>query len=296
MQALIARPLDGVETAVVGCVDVLERTGDSLTAAWRMPLSIRQSKEAAFHLELSPDPRLGGAIGSPDATAASSLAVQPGAVGPSTTAWCADGVRGASTPDVCCAGTCGQCGGPACGTLPGGRDSCCTSNILRNNITCADSASMGCIVPGWPLPGTRSSEWSWREVAGGMHGVHLVGGLDACAPYALRLRVDRDNRSAYGPIGPTTWTMCPPAKMEPPRVGCVAADGALLLWDAARSAEAPATTYRVLNVTRNGSQGMERADYTALWQGPGQRLWLSTVKVPPLAVPQLAPCASAGRA
>ena len=85
-----------------------------------------------------------------------------------------------------------------------------------------------------------------------MHGVHLVGGLEACTPYALRLRVDRDGRSDFGPVSPTAWTMCPPDRMAPPRVGCVAADGALLLWDAARSVDAPATSYRVL--ARNASQ------------------------------------------
>ena len=111
MHALISHPLDSIDTAVVGCVDVLERTGDSLTAAWRMPLSVGQSKEAAFHLELSPDPRAGGrrAIGSPSATSLSSIAAQP------------------------------------------------------------------LMVPEHAL-----SDWAWREVAGGMHGVHLVGGLEAC--------------------------------------------------------------------------------------------------------------------
>lgn len=48
---------------------------------------------------------------------------------------------------VCCAGSCGQCGGPACASLPGGYDSCCTGPILTNNITCADGNSFGCIVP-----------------------------------------------------------------------------------------------------------------------------------------------------
>ena len=85
MHGLLARPLDGLDTAVVGCVDVLERTADSLTAAWRMPLSVRQGKEAAFHLELSPDPRVGGRgaseRASPGAASSSSAAAQPGAAG-----------------------------------------------------------------------------------------------------------------------------------------------------------------------------------------------------------------------
>ena len=91
--------------------------------------------------------------------------------------------------------------------------------------------------------------------------------------------------------------------MAPPRVGCVAADGALLLWDAARSVDAPATSYRVL--ARNASQARptpnpgpnpnpspnpgpspnpnpnanpkpnpKQARPTLLWEGPGRRLWL----------------------
>ena len=208
MHGLLARPLDGLDTAVVGCVDVLERTADSLTAAWRMPLSFRQGKEAAFHLELSPDPRVGGR--------GTSERASPGAA-PSSSAAAAQ---------------------------PGAAGSAMVSAALSSASSSSSSSSPG---------GSASSpEWAWREVAGGMHGVHLVGGLEACAPYALRLRVDRDGRSDFGPVSPTAWTMCPPVRMAPPRVGCVAADGALLLWDAAHSVDAPATSYRVL--ARNASQ------------------------------------------
>ena len=64
------------------------------------------------------------------------------------TAWCHAGVRGSKTMEsVCCAGTCGQCGGPACASLPGGYDACCTGPIVKNNITCTDGNSFGCIVP-----------------------------------------------------------------------------------------------------------------------------------------------------
>jgi hypothetical protein len=66
----------------------------------------------------------------------------------SHTPWCSSGVRGARTMEkICCAGSCGQCGGPACASLPGGYDSCCTGPIRKQNITCADGNSVGCIVP-----------------------------------------------------------------------------------------------------------------------------------------------------
>ena len=219
MHGLLARPLDGLDTTVVGCVDVLERAGDSLTAAWRMPLSVRQSKEAAFHLELSPDPRVGGRGGSErassDAAGSSSAADQPGAAGSAMVS----------------------------AALSSSTASAASSSSFSSSSSSSSSSPGG---------SASSPEWAWREVAGGMHGVHLVGGLEACAPYALRLRVDRVGRSDFGPVSPTAWTMCPPVRMAPPRVGCVAADGALLLWDAARSVDAPATSYRVL--ARNASQ------------------------------------------
>ena len=66
----------------------------------------------------------------------------------SHTAWCANGVRGVkSQENVCCPGMCGQCGGAACASLPGGFDNCCTSTIVATNTSCADGAATSCIVP-----------------------------------------------------------------------------------------------------------------------------------------------------
>jgi len=48
---------------------------------------------------------------------------------------------------VCCASTCGTCGGPECGDRPGGRDNCCVNVITANagNETC-DETTPPCIV------------------------------------------------------------------------------------------------------------------------------------------------------
>lgn len=37
---------------------------------------------------------------------------------------------------VCCASSCGQCGGSGCGSFPGGAYSCCVTNILAGNVSC----------------------------------------------------------------------------------------------------------------------------------------------------------------
>ena len=39
---------------------------------------------------------------------------------PHPAGWCLEGITSWSSPNVCCASTCGGCGGPACGELPGG--------------------------------------------------------------------------------------------------------------------------------------------------------------------------------
>jgi hypothetical protein len=37
---------------------------------------------------------------------------------------------------ACCAESCGRCGGPSCGSLPGGSDSCCTGSIMHGADSC----------------------------------------------------------------------------------------------------------------------------------------------------------------
>ena len=41
-----------------------------------------------------------------------------------------------SKPEVCCAASCGVCGGGSCGESPGGAEKCCVSNIKASNRSC----------------------------------------------------------------------------------------------------------------------------------------------------------------
>ena len=58
--ALVSAPLE--EAAHIGHVDVLERSGESLTVSWRKPLAIGQTEAHAYHLELSQDPNPGASL------------------------------------------------------------------------------------------------------------------------------------------------------------------------------------------------------------------------------------------
>ena len=51
-----------------------------------------------------------------------------------------------SNKTVCCAASCGACGGTGCSQLPGGADSCCTSNITAANQSCAKQPAP-CVMP-----------------------------------------------------------------------------------------------------------------------------------------------------
>ena len=46
----------------------------------------------------------------------------------------------------CCAASCGTCGGPNCGSWPGGSDLCCAGTIQSNGIICETADQVGCIV------------------------------------------------------------------------------------------------------------------------------------------------------
>jgi len=55
---------------------------------------------------------------------------------------------------VCCAASCGHCGGEGCDKLPGGAAKCCTGTITQNNITCVQSSDNGCVI------GLRAKAWA----------------------------------------------------------------------------------------------------------------------------------------
>lgn len=57
----------------------------------------------------------------------------------------------ASGSNLCCAASCGACGGTGCGSLPGGSGSCCGTPILNSGLSC-DDTSAPCIIT--PVPGT----------------------------------------------------------------------------------------------------------------------------------------------
>ena len=50
---------------------------------------------------------------------------------------------------MCCAKSCGQCGGPDCGGADGGASKCCTLYIRDTvNKKCLLSGDTGCVIPG----------------------------------------------------------------------------------------------------------------------------------------------------
>ena len=51
---------------------------------------------------------------------------------------CAHGIL-SGNGQVCCAATCGRCGGPSCAKLPGGGAACCTGKIKDAKVSCTES-------------------------------------------------------------------------------------------------------------------------------------------------------------
>jgi len=60
--------------------------------------------------------------------------------------------------DVCCAGSCGTCGGGGCGQREGGTDNCCVGSITRSEVQCAENGG----VP----PCLLADPWEWRRYDG----------------------------------------------------------------------------------------------------------------------------------
>lgn len=73
----------------------------------------------------------------------------------STPNYCADGFL---SGDVCCAGSCGQCGGVGCSQLPGGAGMCCTGSITDSGRTCQDAVDVACLIPN-QTTGASGSKW-----------------------------------------------------------------------------------------------------------------------------------------
>jgi hypothetical protein len=59
-------------------------------------------------------------------------------------AWCSNGIQNPkNSPHVCCALTCGKCGGGGCGSREGGELQCCHTKIKDK---CTTRTQTGCVV------------------------------------------------------------------------------------------------------------------------------------------------------
>ncbi len=54
--------------------------------------------------------------------------------------------RGISSGKVCCAVSCGKCGGTGCSKRPGGANACCTGNVAAAKLSCT-KYSAPCVMP-----------------------------------------------------------------------------------------------------------------------------------------------------
>merc|ERR1711953_510337 len=62
--------------------------------------------------------------------------------------WCADGIfKTQNGVGVCCAKSCGTCGGSGCGGFPGGKWNCCADAIAKDGDNCTKSDDTGCRIP-----------------------------------------------------------------------------------------------------------------------------------------------------
>lgn len=59
--------------------------------------------------------------------------------------------------DVCCASSCGACGGSGCGGRPGGGANCCVGAILTANVPCTSSDQTACVLPPAPTPNPQNA-------------------------------------------------------------------------------------------------------------------------------------------
>ena len=85
--------------------------------------------------------------------------------GPGGSGYCAAGVLDGS--EVCCAASCGTCGGPGCSARSGGAEGCCWGTITEAGRTCSAPGDTACLMP----PGTpRFPVGSELLLSDGNHG------------------------------------------------------------------------------------------------------------------------------
>jgi len=93
----------------------------------------------------------------------------------SETKYCSSGIL-TKQKTVCCAKSCGHCGGPACGELPGGGSKCCTGKIAAAKKMCKHSEDDACLVPVYSDTAPSGKCWSKDDCSDGM----LFGDRDKC--------------------------------------------------------------------------------------------------------------------
>ena len=89
-----------------------------------------------------------------------------GGIYTATTSHCA---RGISNGNVCCAATCGQCGGSGCQNRPGGRAACCSGTVRDSAVRCQQNGgNPPCISDG----NAFTVEWADVPYYAGGHAVN----------------------------------------------------------------------------------------------------------------------------
>ncbi|CAN0170098.1 unnamed protein product, partial [Ectocarpus sp. 13 AM-2016] len=63
-----------------------------------------------------------------------------------TASTCEGGIVGVQASNVCCASSCGSCGGVGCSTRDGGEDNCCGAQIRIADRDCSVTGEAPCIV------------------------------------------------------------------------------------------------------------------------------------------------------
>lgn len=74
--------------------------------------------------------------------------------------YCSSGIL-SPQKTVCCAASCGQCGGPSCQKRPGGGSKCCKGRIAKaKNNMCKHSEDEACLMPVYSDAGPSGKCWS----------------------------------------------------------------------------------------------------------------------------------------
>ncbi|MEL7367944.1 MAG: hypothetical protein AAFN74_03455 [Myxococcota bacterium] len=96
---------------------------------------------------------------------------------------------GIQSGDICCADSCGTCGGAGCGGRPGGAAACCTSTIRNSQVSCSQSGAP-CIMPVPPMcDGIQSGDVCCANSCGSCGGSGCSGrpgGAAACCTSSIR--------------------------------------------------------------------------------------------------------------